>query len=77
MENDSCQLLMGQKMMEKPEMMGIMMSDSAKMKGTMDHMVNMAGKDSIMFNFMIQMMKAKPEMWSKVMRMKTSTTKTN
>ena len=77
MQNDSCQLLMGQKMMEKPEMMGMMMSDPTKMKGTMDHMVNMAASDSVMFNEMIQMMKEKPEMWNKVMKIKTSTTKTN
>jgi hypothetical protein len=76
MENDSCRLLMGQKMMEKPEMMGMMMSDPSKMKGTMDHMVDMAAQDTAMFNDMIQMMKGKPEMWSKVMKMNSSTSKT-
>jgi len=45
--------------------------------GTMDHMVNMAANDSIMFNNMIQMMKDKPQMWNKVMKMNTSKTKTN
>ena len=77
MQNDSCRLLMGKKMMERPEMMGMMMSDPKKMKGTMDHMVTMAANDSLMFNDMIQMMKEKPEMWNKVMKMKTSATKTN
>ncbi len=76
MQNDSCRNLMGQKMMEKPEMMGMMMSNPTRMKGTMDHMVNIAAKDSIMFNSLIQMMKDKPEMWSKVMKMNSSTSKT-
>lgn len=76
MKNDSCRNIMGQKMMANPEMMG-MMKDPTKMKGTMNHMVNMAANDSIMFNDMIQMMKEKPEMWNKVMKMKTTTTKTN
>ncbi len=75
MENDSCRNILGQKMMENTEMMGMMMSDPAKMMGTMDHMVNMAANDSIMFNNMIQIMKGKPEMWNKVMKM-TSTTNT-
>jgi len=43
----------------------------------MDHMVNMAAQDSIMLNDMIQLMKAKPEMWNKVMEMNSSTSKTN
>ena len=76
MENDNCRLLMGQKMMEKPEMMGMMMSDPSKMKGTMDHMVDMAAQDTVMFNAMIQKMKDKPEMWSKVKKMSSSTSKT-
>lgn len=76
MKNDSCRNMMGQRMMEKPEMMGMMMKDPTKMKGTMGHMVTMAASDSTMFNAMIQMMKDKPEMWSKIMKMKTSTTKT-
>jgi len=75
MENDSCRHLMGKKMMEKPEMLGMMMRDPKKMKGSMDHMVNMAAQDTVMFNEMIQMMKDKPEMWSKVM--KAATSKTN
>ncbi|MEB2784338.1 hypothetical protein [Algoriphagus persicinus] len=77
MENDSCRLLIGQQMMGRPEMMGMMMSDPTKMRGTMDHMVNMAAQDTVMFNDMIQMMKEKPEMWNKVMRMNTSTIKNN
>lgn len=76
-ENDSCRLLMGQKMMGRPEMMGMMMSDPQKMKGTMDYMVNMTAKDTTLFNDMIQMMKEKPEMWDKVMKMKNATTKSN
>ena len=76
LQNDSCRIIMGQKMMGRPEMMGMMMSNPTKMKGTMDHMVNMAAKDSIMFNDMLQMMKEKPEMWSKVMKMHSSTSKT-
>ena len=62
-------------MVGKTEMIGMMMSEPAKIKGTMDHMVNMAANDSIMFNNMIQMMKDKPQMWNKVMKM-TSTTNT-
>ncbi len=77
MENDSCRKMMGQEMMEKPEMMGMMMKDPTKMKGTMEHMVTMAASDSTMFNAMTQMMKGKPEMWNKFMKMKSSTTKTN
>lgn len=77
MQNDSCRLLMGKKMMGKPEMMGMMMSDPAKIKGTMDHMFNLAAKDSIMFNDMIQMMKERPEMWKSVMKMNSSTGNTN
>lgn len=77
MQNDSCLFLMGQKMMEKPEMMGMMMSDPEKMKGTMDHMVNIAAQDTVMFNDMIQMMKDNPEMWSKIMKMNSFTGKTN
>jgi hypothetical protein len=77
MQNDSCQLLMGHKMMEKPEMMHMMMSDPEKMKGTMDHMVNLAAEDSTMLNDMIQMMKERPEMWNKVMEMNSSINKTN
>jgi hypothetical protein len=42
----------------------------------MDHMVDMAAQDTAMFNDMIQMMKGKPEMWSKVMKMNSSTSKT-
>lgn len=75
MANDSSRNIMGQRMVGRPEMIGMMMSDPAKIKGTMDHMVNMAANDSIMFNNMIQMMKDKPEMWNKVMKM-TSTTNT-
>ena len=76
-ENDSCRLLMGQKMMGRPEMMGMMMGDPQKMKGTMDHMFNMASKDSIMFNDMIQMMKERPEMWSKLMKLNLTINKNN
>lgn len=76
MQNDSCQLLMGEKMMEKPEMMGMMMGDPTKMKGSMDHMIHRAAQDTVMFNDMIQMMKERPEMWNKVMKMKIYTTKT-
>jgi hypothetical protein len=75
MENDSSRNIMSQKMMEKPEMMGMMMQDPIRMKGTMDHMLTMAASDSTMFNAMIQMMKNKPEMWSKVMKIQTATTK--
>jgi hypothetical protein len=50
------------------------MKDPTKMKGTMNHMVNMAASDSITFNAMIQMMKDNPEMWNKVMKMNTSKT---
>ena len=77
MQNDSCRLLMGEKMMERPEMMGMMMSAPTKMKGTMDHMFNMVAKDTVLFNDMIQMMKEKPEMWNKVTKMNTSVNKTN
>ena len=75
-QNDSCRLLMGQKMMGKPEMTGMMMGDPSKMKESMYHMVEMAAQDTVMFNDMIQMMKEKPEMWSKVMNMNSSTSKT-
>jgi hypothetical protein len=34
-------------------------------------MDNMAAKDTVIFNSMIQMMKEKPEMWNKVMKMNT------
>lgn len=74
MENDSCRNIMGQKMMGRPEMMGMMMKDPTKMKGTMNHMVTLAASDSTMYNAMIQMMKDQPEIWSKVMKMKTTTT---
>ena len=77
MENDSCRLLMGQKMRGKPEMMGMMMNKPLKMRGSMDHMIDMLAQDTVMFNDMIQMMKEKPEMWSKVMKMNSSTIKTN
>ncbi len=77
MANDSCRNIMGQKMMGNSGMMGMMMKDPTKMKGTMDHMVNMAANDSAIFNDMVQTMKEKPEMWDKVMQMKTPTTKTN
>jgi len=77
MENDSCRNIMGEKMMENPKMMGHMMKDPTKMMGSMDQMVNMAANDSIVFNDMIQMMKEKPEMWEKVKKMQTATTKTN
>ena len=74
MQNDNCRNIMGQRMMGRPEMMGMMMKDPAKMKGSMDNMVNMAAKDTIMLNSMIQMMKDNPEMWNKVMKMNTSKT---
>ncbi|MCJ7468314.1 MAG: hypothetical protein MUO53_16670 [Maribacter sp.] len=77
MQNDSRRNIMGQRMMEKPEMMGMMMSDPKQMIDSMDHMVTMAASDSTMFNAMFQMMKDKPEMWSKVMKMNSSTIKTN
>jgi hypothetical protein len=77
MENDSCRNIMGQRMMGNPEVMGMMMKDSTRMKGTMDHMVNMAASDSIVFNDMMLMMREQPEMWDKVMNMKTTTTKNN
>lgn len=76
LQNDSCRIIMGQKMMGRPDMMGMMMGDPAKMKGTMDYMLTMAAKDSIMFNDMLQMMKEKPEMWSKIMKMNSSSSKT-
>jgi hypothetical protein len=63
-------------MMEKPEMTHMMMSDPAKMKGAMDHMVTMAAKDTVVFITMIQMMKDKPEMWNKVMKMNATVDKT-
>jgi hypothetical protein len=75
MQNDSCRNVLGQKMMGNPEMMGMMMKDPTRMQGTMNHMVTMAASDSTMFNAMVQMMKDKPEMWSKLMEMRT--TKTN
>lgn len=77
MENDSCRNMMGERMMGRPEMMGMMMKDPTRMKGSMDHMVTMAASDSTTFNTMVQMMKDKPEMWNKVMKMNTSKTKTN
>lgn len=76
LQNDSCRQLMGQKMMEKPDMMGVMMSNPKNMKGTMEHMVSMADKDTVMFNDMVQMMKGKPEMWNKIMNMEYTATKT-
>jgi hypothetical protein len=77
MANDSSRNIMGQRMMGRPEMMGMMMKDPTKMQGTMNHMVTTAASDSTMFNTMIQMMKDKPEMWSKVMKMNTSKTETD
>lgn len=77
MDNDSCRLLMGQQMMDRPEMMGMMMGDPAKINRSMDHMVNMAAQDTLVLKNMIKMMKEKPEMWNKVMRMNTSTLKNN
>ncbi|WP_086543893.1 hypothetical protein [Algoriphagus antarcticus] len=68
---------MGQRMMENPEMMGMMMKDPTKIKGMMDHMVNMVANDSIMFNHMMQMTKEKPEMWNKTKEMKNTTPKIN
>lgn len=38
---------------------------------------SMAVADSSMFNTMTQMIKGKPEMWNKAMKMITITTKTN
>jgi hypothetical protein len=76
MANDSSRNFMGQRMMEKPEMMGMMMKDPTKMMGTMDRMVTMAASDSTMLNAMILMMKDRPGMWNKVMKMKSSTTNT-
>jgi len=40
----------------------------------MVQLVNMAAKDSLVFNHMIKMMREKLEMWNKVMKMKTTTT---
>ncbi len=59
-QSDSCRNIMGQKMVAKSEMEG-MMKDPTKMKATMDHLVIIAANDSIMFNDMIQMTKVKPE----------------
>jgi len=70
---------MMEKMKEKDN--GMMMKKKDKDKGMMtkemDHLVNMAANDSIVFNNMIEMMKEKPEMWKKAMKMKTATTKNN
>jgi hypothetical protein len=46
MQNDSCRKILGQQMMGTPEMMGMMMKEPTRMKGTMNHMVNMAASDS-------------------------------
>lgn len=69
--------MMNMMMSENEDMMTMMKDNPEMMKGTMSNMVNMAANDSIMFNDMIQVMKEKPEMWNKVMKMKTGTTKTN
>ena len=68
---------MGEKMMENPEVMGHVKKYPSKMLGSIDQMVNMTANDSILPNDMIQMMKEKPEMWEKVKKMQTATTKTN
>lgn len=77
MQNDSCRNIMGQRMMDNPEMMGMMMNNPKHMKGTMDQMYNMATRDTIIFNSMVQMMKERPDMWNKVMTMNTPEAKSN
>lgn len=77
MQNDSCRNIMGQRMMEKPEMMGMIMNIPKHMKGSMDQIYAMANKDTVMFNSMIEMMKERPEMWNKVMTLNTSNPNTN
>lgn len=83
MSNDSCKHMMHERLKSDPAMMQMMMHDSTMMHKMMsgdksmqikmmDHMVDMADKDSVLFNAMITRMNSKPEMMTRMMKMPNS-----
>jgi hypothetical protein len=76
MDHDSTRAIMGRRMMERPGMMG-MSNDTTRMRSSVNQMIDMASKDSVMFNNMLLQMKKNPDMWRKVTRMNESTARLN
>ena len=83
MSNDCCKHMMHERMKNDPAMMQNMMHDSTMMHKMMsgdksmqikmmNHIVDMAEKDSVLFNAMITRMNSKPEMMNRMMKMPNS-----
>lgn len=83
MSNDSCKHMMHERMKGDPAMMQKMMHDSTmmhKMMGgdknmqmkMMEHLVDMAEKDSVLLNAMATRINSKPEMMTRMMKMPSS-----
>lgn len=83
MSNDSCKHMMHERMKSDPAMMQMMMHDSTMMHKMMsgdksmqikmmDHMVDMAENDSVLFNAMRTRMNSKPQMITRMMKMQNS-----
>lgn len=76
MDHDSTRAIMSRKMMDRPGMMG-MMNNTTRMRNSVNQMVEMASKDSVMFNNILVQMKKNPDMWRKVNQMNNSTARLN